>query len=89
MRKNLELTKGLIFSQGILLRLVDKGLTRDYAYNLVQRNALKVNDKKTFQELLTEDNDLRRYLNEKEITECFRIENYLKNLDYIFKKLEI
>lgn len=89
MRKNLELTKGLIFSQKILLTLMDKGLTRSKAYELVQRNALKVNAQQSFQELVLKDKDIRSYLNEKEISQCFKIENYLKNLSYIFKKLHI
>ncbi len=89
MRKNLELTKGLIFSQKILLTLMDKGLTRSKAYELVQRNALRVNEKQSFQELVLKDKSLRRYLKEKEIAQCFKIENYLQNLSHIFKKLHI
>ncbi|MBW2348389.1 MAG: adenylosuccinate lyase [Deltaproteobacteria bacterium] len=88
MKENLELTKGLIFSQQVLLRLAEKGLERQDAYVLVQRNALKVWESgRPFKELLLADEDLRKILTEKEIEEIFDLRYHLKYVDHIFDRV--
>jgi adenylosuccinate lyase len=88
MQRNLWLTRGLIFSEKVLLKLVDKGLSREKAYELVQRNAMRSwKEKEDFKELLVNDEEVRRYLPLEEIDECFNIEHDLKNVDYIFERV--
>jgi adenylosuccinate lyase len=90
MQENLELTNGLIYSQAILLSLTKKGVSREEAYRLVQRNAMRVWDEKIeFETALVEDEQIKIYLSVKEIKEICTIKNRLKNSDYIFKKLGI
>ena len=88
MIKNLNLTRGLIFSQTILLKLVDKGLTREDAYRLVQNSAMDVwadKDKNLKDELMKSD-EVLNYLTKKEIDEIFNTNKILKNVDYIFQR---
>lgn len=90
MEKNLRLTGGLYNSQRVLLALMNKGLTRDDAYEIVQRNALKAwNLNRPFYEILWEDEDIRRYLTEEELRECFNDEEYRKNLGVIYRRVGI
>jgi adenylosuccinate lyase len=86
MLKNLNLTRGLIFSQTLLLKLINKGLTREDAYKIVQNAAMAVwNDSsKNLKDELLESDEILKYLNEKEIEEIFDTERMLKNIDYIF-----
>ena len=90
MRSNLELTRGLIYSQAVLLQLVDKGVSRENAYQIVQRNALSVweNQSSLLQEL-KKDSDCTSYLGEKELEQIFDMKTRLKNIDSIFKRLEL
>lgn len=88
MIKNLNLTRGLIFSQTVLLRLTEKGMTREEAYAFVQKSAMDVwadVNKNLKDELLSSEN-VRKYLTEEEIDELFNSEKLLKNLDYIFAR---
>ncbi|MCP2519336.1 adenylosuccinate lyase [SCandidatus Aminicenantes bacterium Aminicenantia_JdfR_composite] len=88
MKQNIFLTKGLIFSQRLLLALTEKGLSREKAYELVQRNSLKSwEEKKEFKELVKQDKEIIQYLSEKEIEDCFSLEPYLEKIDYIFKRV--
>lgn len=88
MEKNIWLTRGLIFSEKVLLRLVDKGLTREDAYRLVQRNAMRCwKEKGDFKDLLVGDEEVRRHISIEEIEECFDIGHDLKNVDYIFERV--
>ncbi len=87
MKKNMELTGGLIFSQSVLLSLVRKGATREEAYQLVQRNAMKAWKGANFLSLLKKDKDIKKYLNGKELTKCFDVQTQLKNVDTIFKRV--
>ena len=90
MKENLGLTRGLIFSQALLLTLTQKGISRENAYQMVQRNALKVWEEKTaFLDALLEDKELANYISSDEIKAICNIENRLKNVDYIFKKVGI
>ncbi|HEY7751965.1 MAG TPA: adenylosuccinate lyase, partial [Ignavibacteriaceae bacterium] len=86
--KNLNLTRGLIFSQTVLLKLVDKGLTREEAYQLVQKSAMDVwaDKSKNLKDELLKTGDVTKYLSKKEIVEVFSSEKMLKNVDYIFKR---
>ncbi|WP_456457113.1 adenylosuccinate lyase [Thermovibrio sp.] len=89
MLKNLNLLKGLIFSQRVLLTLIEKGgLSREDAYKIVQENAMKVwNEGVEFKELLKSDPRVRKVLTEKEIDEIFDLSYHTKHVDYIFKRV--
>lgn len=88
MQKNMDQLNGLIFSQKVLLTLIDKGITREKAYTIVQDNAMRVwREDVTFESLLLEDKLVMKYLNAKEVKSCFDIKPYLKNVDYIFKRV--
>jgi len=88
MLENIHKTHGLVFSQGLLLALTRKGLTREESYRLVQRNAMKVwEDGSDFKATLLQDEDVRRHLSENEINQCFDLENNLKHLDHIFNRV--
>lgn len=88
MRRNLERSGGAIFSERVLLQLVDKGLSRDAAYRIVQRHALKAakNGGELKQQLI-QDRQIRRYLSARDIEEIWNLKHYLKNVDYIFKRV--
>lgn len=88
MLQNLELTKGLVFSGQLLLALTQKGISREQAYEWVQRNAMKVWDEhQNFQELLNNDDDIKAHLSAKEIAHVFNYDTYLRNVDTIFKRV--
>jgi len=88
MRENINLTRGLIFSQRVLLALTQKGLSREDAYKLVQKNSLKAWDNKlNFIDLLKADSDITKKLTQKEIEDCFSLDPYLDKIDYIFDKV--
>ena len=90
MRANLRRTKGLIFSQSVLLALVRKGLTREESYGLVQRLSMLAWKKGSeFKELALEDGEIKRHLTRKEIEDCFALEPHVKNVNRIFKKVGI
>ena len=88
MKENLNKLKGLIFSQGLLLALTEKGIIRENAYQIVQRNAMKVwRENKDFKELLLKDRDVTACLSKKEIDSCFDLSHHIKNVEYIFKRV--
>ena len=100
MMKNLNLTGGLVFSQRVLLELPKAGVSREDAYKIVQRNAMKVwqeiqqgkapvNEKgeSLFLQYLLEDKELREKLSEEQIRACFEYDYYTKNVDAIFKRV--
>ena len=100
MMKNLNLTGGLVFSQRVLLELPKREISREDAYKIVQRNAMKVwadlqqgksalNDKgeSLFLQNLLGDEDLRAKLSENEIRACFDYSYYTKNVDKIFARV--
>ncbi len=85
---NLNLTRGLIFSQKVLLKLIEKGAAREEAYKMVQDSAMKVwNDKDSnlLSELLN-SSEIKKYLSPKEIEETFAFDNMLKNVETIFER---
>lgn len=88
MRKNLEKTRGLIFSQNILLALARKGLSREDAYRMVQGNAMQVWKKGgSFLARLKRDKEIAKYLSARELDELFDLKQSLKNIDYIFNRV--
>ncbi len=100
MIKNLNLTGGLVFSQRVLLELPKAGVSREDAYRIVQRNAMKVweeiqhgkattNEKgeSLYLQYLLEDEELRASLSEQQIRECFNYDYYTKNVDKIFSRV--
>ncbi|HZX14026.1 MAG TPA: adenylosuccinate lyase [Thermodesulfobacteriota bacterium] len=88
MEKNLWLTRGLIFSEKILLKLIDKGLSREKAYVLVQRNAMKSwGGKDNFKDIILKDEEIISCLSLHEIEECFDVKHDLKQVDYIFDRV--
>lgn len=87
MKKNMKRTNGLIFSQRVLLALVDKGLTRERAYELVQRNAMECwQTGRDFKELLKSDKDVMDYLTTDELEELFDYSYYLRHIDEIYSR---
>ena len=89
-KKNLELTNGLVFSQVILLELTKKNVSREKSYEIVQRNAMTCwQTKKPFKELILEDSEIRNYLSEQEIEDIFSYDRYLENVDYLYKRIGI
>jgi len=90
MMKNINLTGGLIFSQEVLLALVKSGITREDAYEIVQKNAMQVwKEKKDFKELLKQDNIITNKLSNDEIDELFDLEKILININKIYKRIGI
>ena len=84
----MDITNGLIFSEKVLLKLVDKGITREKAYEMVQRNAMKCWEQKSpYKDLLIADPDVMNHLTEKEIDSCFDLKGEFKNIDMIFKRV--
>jgi adenylosuccinate lyase len=88
MLHNLQLTKGLIFSGQLLLALTQKGVSRETAYEWVQRNAMKVwETEENFEELLKQDADINSHLSALEIDDVFKLDTYLRNVDRIFDRV--
>ena len=90
MLKNTNLFGGIVFSQKVLLKLCDKGLLREEAYKLVQRNALSAfNNNGSFIDNLLNDKDVLEKLSIEEVKACFNIQDYLKNIDFIYSKFNL
>ncbi len=90
MKANLESSKGLIYSQAVLLALTKKGLTREKAYALVRRNAMKTwAGAKPFREFLLLDADVMRHLTRREVEALFDLGVHLREVDNTFKKVGI
>lgn len=88
MRRNLERTKGLVFSQRLLLELIREGASRDEAYEIVQRNAMvSWREGKDFKESMLSDTGAKKFLSESQIDSCFDYEYYLRHVDKIFARL--
>ena len=87
MQKNLDRLGGLIHSQRILIALTQKGVSREDAYRLVQRNAMKVwSGESDFLSLLKADKDVRAKLSDKELEANFNLDHHFKHVDTIFKR---
>ena len=88
MLENLNATRGLVFSGQLLLALTRKGVSRETAYEWVQRNAMRVwDDKLDFQELVGADQDIAEHLSAEEISSAFSTDTYLRNVDTIFDRV--
>jgi len=88
MKKNIELTKGLVFSQRTMLALIDKGLSRQAAYKLVQRNAMKAwKGNKGFLNLLKSDPEVTAALSQEELESLFDYQYYLRYVNEVFERL--
>jgi len=87
MKKNIEKSQGLFFSQKLLLALTSKGLTREEAYKIVQTAAMKArNSGKSLKEEISQSREALRYLSPKELETIFDLRSYLKNIDLIFRR---
>jgi adenylosuccinate lyase len=88
MKRNLESTRGLIYSQRVLLALAAKGLSRERAYEVVQKSAMEAwRTGKELASLLWKDREVRAVLSREEFDELFDIRYYLKNIDAIFDRV--
>jgi adenylosuccinate lyase len=88
MQRNLDLTRGLVFSQRVMLALIDTGLTRQAAYKLVQRNAMKAwQNRRNFLTLLKADGEVTAALPPDKLAPLFDYQHYLGHVDEIFRRL--
>ncbi|MED5078441.1 adenylosuccinate lyase [Geobacillus stearothermophilus] len=88
MKKNMERTFGLIYSQRVLLALIDKGMTREEAYDLVQPKAMEAWERQVpFRSLLEADERITSRLTKEELDDCFDYRHHLKHVDTIFARL--
>jgi adenylosuccinate lyase len=88
MKRNLQLTKGLIYSQRVLSELLKKGLDRKTAYQMVQESSMRVwKEGIDFKSALEANVRLRKYMSRKEIEKCFDIKYHIKHVGRIFKKI--
>jgi adenylosuccinate lyase len=90
MRENMERSFGLMYSQRVLLRLTEVGLARQPAYEIVQRNAMRAwTERRPFQELLAADPEVTAHLTPAALAECFDPAWYLRNVDAIYRRLNL
>ncbi|MBF0531593.1 MAG: adenylosuccinate lyase [Candidatus Omnitrophica bacterium] len=90
MIQNLSKTRGLIYSQRVLLELMKKGLTREEAYDIIQKCAMEVwQETSEFKDALNRDRRVRKYMKTEEIDMCFDIKYYTRHIDRIFKRVGI
>lgn len=90
MIESIQKTRGLIYSQRCLLELMKKGLTRSVAYEIIQSCAMQVwQETSDFRDVLNRDRRMRKYMTKSEIDACFDVKFYIKQRDYIFKKVGI
>jgi adenylosuccinate lyase len=88
MKENLELTKGLVFSQRVMLALIDKGLSREGAYGMVQRNAMKAwKERMSFFDILSADPEVGKHLSQAELEGIFDYAYFIRHVDAIFARL--
>lgn len=88
MKKNIDRTHGVIFSQRVLLALIDKGMNREDAYDIVQPKAMQAWETGThFKELIEADEQITSKLTQAEMDDCFDYTYHLKNVDAIFNRI--
>ncbi|MBM3156614.1 MAG: adenylosuccinate lyase [Chloroflexi bacterium] len=88
MKENLEITKGLIFSQRVMLALIEKGLSREQAYRMVQRNAMQSwKERASFLGLLEKDKDVSQHLSQSELKSIFDYKYFLRYTDEVFERI--
>lgn len=89
MLKNANLFGGIVYSQKVLLALIEKGLTREDAYKIVQKNALEAFENNgDFRKNLENDEQVKKYLSKSEIEKCFSSKDYLKNTEEICERFK-
>ncbi len=87
---NIDMTKGVVFSQQVMHRLIDKGLSREDAYAIIQPLCFKAfEEKRHFKTLLFESDAVRRHMDDNDIEACFELTPFLKEVDTIFKRIGI
>lgn len=87
MEKNIYRTNGVIFAQRVMNALIDKGLSREEAYDTVQPIAMTaMRDNEKYEELLKKSDKVKSLLSDSEIDACFTLDYYMKNIDYIYKR---
>jgi adenylosuccinate lyase len=91
MKENIEKSYNLIYSQRVLLKLVELGVSREEAYKIVQENAMKAwNERRDFKAILLEDNRVKAKLSDKEAFEdIFSPDYYLKNVNKIYERFKL
>lgn len=88
MRRNIDVSHGLVFSQRVLLALTNRKISRERAFELVQRNSLRAwSENREFKKLLLEDQEILDILTPGEIDDCFLLEPYLEKIDYIYERV--
>jgi adenylosuccinate lyase len=88
MKENMSKSYGLFTSQRVMLALVEKGIDREKAYYIVQKNAMMSWKRGiNFKKILLKDKEVKKYLTPTEIGAIFNLTYYLKNVDYIFKRV--
>ena len=88
MKRNIDKTHGVIFSQRVLLKLIDKGMAREAAYDIVQPKAMQAWETETpFKQLVESDEEITAKLTQEEIDDCFNYTYHLKNVDVIFERI--
>jgi adenylosuccinate lyase len=88
MKENLEITQGLIFSQRVMLALIEKGLSREKAYKMVQRNSMKAwKERVSFLDLLKSDPDVSKHLSKSELGGIFDYGYFLRYTDDVFARI--
>jgi adenylosuccinate lyase len=88
MRENIDRSHGLIFSQRVLLKLTERGLARQRAYDVVQRNAMRAwREQRAFHELLAADPDVTTVLDPEALKRCFDPAWYIRNVDAVYRRL--
>jgi adenylosuccinate lyase len=89
MIENMNASYGLVFSQPVLLALVEAGQSRDDAYRVVQRNALRTwEERRPFIEVLREDPDITKTLTEQQLAACFDLKRAIANVGRTFEILD-
>jgi len=90
MMRNIELTRGLVFSQALLLHLANLGMSREQAYALVQAAAMKsISESSDFKQLILADEQITNLMRQEQIEDIFSYDRYLKNVDFIYKRCGI
>lgn len=88
MKENMEKTHGLVYSQRLLLMLIEKGLSRENAYDTVQPLAMKAwEERRSFRDLAEQDNIIKENLNSGEIDDAFDVDYHIRRVDEIFERV--
>ena len=87
MLRNIWLTNGLVFSGRVLTKLITKGLSRETAYDIVQKAAFECSNKELDFRKILKQCPTNQYLTDKEIDDCFEVDYYLRNVDKIYRRV--